>query len=225
MTKIRVLIADDHAIVRTGVRTYIDSQSDMEVVAEGDNGRVAVELAKEHKPDVAVLDVTMPEVNGVEAIGKLKEVSPTTRTIVLTMHDDQALVRAVLAAGGAGYVVKSSAADELISAIRAVHEGRSYLNVSLADGELRNVLTGSSASGLAPQPYNPLSRRENEVLTLLVKGFSYKEIASQLHLSVKTVGSHRAHIGEKLGIKSRAELMRYATAMGILDTGKAAADD
>ena len=221
MATITILLADDHGIVRAGLRSLLSSHTDLEVVAEAQDGTEAIALAQEKQPDVAVLDVEMPGVTGIEATERIRETCPNTKVLILTMHDDQALVRAAVAAGAGGYLVKDGVGAELVTAIRAVHQGRSYLNVSLAGGELQEVLhkerggkTGSGSELLSP--------REREVLELLAHGFTNQEIANQLHLSTKTVGTHRGRISEKLGLRTRADIVRYALESGLLtpSTGK-----
>jgi two-component system, NarL family, response regulator NreC len=209
MEKIRLLIADHHAILRAGLRMLINAQPDMEVVGEAVDGPETLRQVAELAPDVLTLEVVLPGMSGIKVIEQLQEQSARTRVLVLTMHDDPALLRAVLTAGGAGFVVKKAPEHEVMAAIRTVHQGRTYANVSLEE-----KLSGSQAQ--AGGPVHSLAPRELEVLQWLVQGETNKEIAAKLFLSVKTVETYRARIMEKLGLRSRAELVRYAFATGLL---------
>lgn len=217
---IRIVIADDHAILRAGLRSLLNVQPDMDVVAEATDGNEAVDRATEHKPDVLLLDLSMPKAGGLSAIGRVREGSPKTRILVLTMHDDQAYLRSVLEAGGAGYLVKRAADTELLAAIRAVHEGGSYIDVSLGSAELKRVYGATSKGEEASDvpPVSVLSDRERQVLELVAMGHTHKEIAHSLSVSVKTVETYRLRLSEKLGLRSRAELVRYAINLGLMDT-------
>lgn len=208
MSKIRVLLVDDHALIRTGLRMLINAQRDMETVGEAANCREALEQINRLQPDVVSLDLTMPGGNSIKLIEQLHSEHPEIRVLVLTMHDDPAYFRAVMAAGGAGYLVKSAADSELLTAIRTVHQGRTFANVDL-DG--KKHLPATPGLGLGS-----LSDREREVLELLAKGFTNQEIAAQLFLSVKTIETYRARIAGKLGLRTRAELVRYALEVGLL---------
>jgi DNA-binding NarL/FixJ family response regulator len=204
--KIRLLLADDHAILRAGLRMLLDAQPDMTVVAEAADGEEAVRRALETRPDVAVIDLTMPGLSGVETLERLHRELPATRLLVLTMHDDPAYARVARAAGAAGHVIKDSESSELLAAIRAVHRGRVFVQVA------------TDARPAAPGPGRPptLSPRERQVLDLLARGHTNREIADRLTLSVKTVETHRARLGEKLGLHTRADLVRLALDLGIL---------
>lgn len=220
MSTIRIVIADDHAILRAGLRSLLNVQPDMEVVAEATDGNEAVERAAETQPDVLLLDLSMPKAGGLSAIKRVREVAPDTRILVLTMHDDQAYLRSVLEAGGAGYLVKRAADTELLAAIRAVHEGGSYIDVSLGSAELKRVYGARSGADEAdePPPVSVLSERERQVLELVAMGHTHKEIAQTLSVSIKTVETYRLRLTEKLGLRSRAELVRYAINLGLMDT-------
>ena len=211
---IRVLIADDHAVLREGLVALIDGQEDLTVVAQASDGLEAIELASEHKPDVIVLDITMPRCGGIRAIDKIREVTPHSRILILTMHDDQTYLRAALAAGAAGYVVKRTAGKQLLAAIREVHEGRSYINVTLSPATLQEVVQEKGADGSGQSM--PLSSRELEVLKLVARGFTNKQIAEQLDVAKKTVDTYRARVAEKLNLHTRADLVRYALETGLL---------
>jgi two-component system response regulator NreC len=214
--KIRVLIADDHAILRAGLRMLIGAQIDMEVVGEAETAAQAVQLALEACPDVVLMDISMPEGGGIKAIEEIRRSRAEIRILALTMHDDVAYLRSVLAAGGAGYVIKSAADAELLSAIRTVHRGRSYVNLSLNDAKLEEVLYEASAVR-ARKGEVKLSRREYEVLVLVALGYTNRQVGERLEVSIKTVETYRARLGEKLGLRSRADLVRYALEIGVLD--------
>jgi len=216
MELIRVVLVDDHAILRAGVRALIDSQDDMEVVGESADATDGVASVGALSPDVVVLDISMPGRSGLEMISKLKEASANTGILILTMHDDLEYVRLSLASGAAGYLVKTQADTELLAAIRAVHRGRSYIDVSLGKATLAQMLETTDATGLPAQSETPLSRRERQVLEQVAYGHTHKEIAAQLEISVKSVETYRSRIASKLGLKSRADLVRFALERGIL---------
>jgi len=219
---IHVVIADDHAVLRAGLRMLINAQPDMEVIGEAADGIEAVEMARRAQPDVMLLDIGMPEQGGLQAIAKIRQASLPTRVLVLTMHDDPAYLRFVLAEGGAGYVVKSAADTELLEAIRAVANGRLFVNVSLDESAAKNAVE-LKAAGEQVKPELPLpalSAREREVLELIAKGHTNREVADKLALSVKTVEAYRARLMEKLGLRTRAELVRYALEHGLLTPDK-----
>jgi DNA-binding NarL/FixJ family response regulator len=213
MTKLRVILADDHAVVREGLKALVNGQPDMEVVGEAGDGRAAVQQVQELRPDVVVMDVSMPEVSGAQAAEQLKQSCPLVKVLALTVHEDKGYLRQLLAVGAAGYVLKRAAAEELIHAIRTVAAGGVYLDPTLAGkvvgGFVRNPATGTPAG-------EDLSERETEVIRLLARGHSNKEIAARLGLSIKTVETYRARSLEKLGLNSRADLVRYAVLRGWL---------
>ncbi len=214
MTKIRVMLVDDHAVLRAGVRMLIGSQADMEVVAEADNCRDALHHAAELRPDVMLLDLTLPDGSSLQAIEQLQSLPDSPRVLVLTMHDDPAYVRAALAAGATGYLVKKVREHDLLDAIRAVRRGRMVIDL---DDELRTAqvfqsLRSCGAGDVAPQ----LSERETEVLRLLGRGFTNQAVAEKLDLSPKTVATYRARIAEKLGLKTTAEFVQYAVDTGMV---------
>jgi len=217
---IRIMIADDHAILRAGLRSLLSAQDDMTVVAEAIDGEEAVEKAEACKPDVLLLDITMPKKSGIEALQEIRKLSPATRVLVLTMHDDHAYLRSVLAAGGSGYLVKRAADTELLMAIRAIQQGRSYIDVGLEENQLQTVLVDEqkARSEAAAKSLESLSDRERQVLELVALGFTHKEVGESLSLSVKTVETYRSRLSEKLGLRSRAELGRFALELGLLDT-------
>jgi two-component system response regulator NreC len=218
MSKIRILIVDDHAILRAGLRMLINAQPDMEVVSEAMDGYEALLKARQMKPDIALMDLTMPKIGGLQALEQLRQVCPETRILVLTMHDDPAYARSVLASGGSGYVVKRAAASDLLAAIRAVYRGRTFVDPTLA-GRLVQDLLGKQASAHSVDRGvrgSLLSPREREVLHLLAQGYTNQQAAKWIMVSVKTVETHRARIAEKLGLRSRAEFTRYALESGLL---------
>jgi two-component system, NarL family, response regulator NreC len=222
MGRIRVLVADDHAVLRAGLRMLIRAQADMDVVAEAADGEEAVRKAAEARPDVILMDLSMPGAGGIRAIERLRQECPASRVLVLTMHDVPAYLRAALAAGASGYVVKSAADSELLSAIRGVHRGRTVLDPALATSALQNTLGRRPAGGLAADPLSP---REREVLDLIAQGYTNQQIADRFGLSVKTIETHRSRLVEKLGLRSRAELVRYALDSGLFPGDAAAAGD
>lgn len=214
MTQTRVLIVDDHAMLRSGLRMLIDSQPDLQVAGEAGTLREAIEKAPSVRPDVITLDLSMPGSQGIIGIPRLKEAAPGAKILVLTMHDDPAYVRSAVAMGAVGYVVKSAADSELISAIRAVARGGVFVDIHNASS-LAHVVEGTQP-GRAKTPIDSLSTREREVLTEVAKGYTNQQIADRSGLSVKTVESYRARLMAKLGLKSRADLTRLAVETGIL---------
>lgn len=207
MKKIRLLLADDHAILRAGLRMLLEAQPDMTVVAEASDGEEALRRARETHPDVAVIDLTMPGLSGVETLERLHRDLPDTRLLVLTMHDDPAYARVARTAGASGHVIKDSESSELLAAIRAVHRGRAFVQV------------GDDAASTAPKGSTrtpALSQRERQVLEMLARGHTNREIAHRLSLSTKTVETHRSRLGDKLGLHTRAELVRLALDLGLI---------
>jgi DNA-binding NarL/FixJ family response regulator len=207
MPKIRVLVADDHTIVRQGLVGILASSPEIEVVGEAADGHEAVEKSLQARPDVAVLDVSMPRLNGIEAARRIHDALPATRILVLTMHDDEEYVLKMVKAGASGYLLKDSAADELIAAIRALRAGKAYFgphaSKALAEAYQRREP--------APEdPYERLTDREKEIFQLVVEGKNNREIAGVLFISPKTVDNHRTHLMEKLGVHSTPELVRFA---------------
>jgi two-component system response regulator NreC len=208
---IRILLADDHALVRHGFRMILAAQPDMEVAGEAGNGREAVELAQKLKPDVVVMDVTMPELNGIEATRRLIELSPRTRVLALSMHKDAVYVREILRAGARGYLLKDSVDADLIAAVRAVAKGEGYLSPGVSDAVL------SDYRRHVTDPLDLLTTREREVLQMIAEGKTNKEIATSLNLSVYTVEAHRGRLMEKLNLHSTGELVRFAVRSGLID--------
>jgi two-component system, NarL family, response regulator NreC len=211
MKRIRILLADDHAVVRQGFKMILGAQSDMEIVGEAGNGREAVELAENLKPDIVVMDVAMPELNGIEATRRLSTSSPHTRVVALSMHKDNVYVREILRAGARGYLLKDSVAADVVNAIRAVARGESYLSPAVSNAVLDDYRKHVT------NPIDLLSSREREVLQMLAEGKTNKEIAVVLNLSVYTVDAHRGRIMEKLNLHSINELVRFAVRNGLID--------
>lgn len=211
MKRTRILLVDDHAVVRQGFKMILSAQPDMEIVGEAGNGREAVELAGQLKPDVVLMDVAMPELNGIEATRRLVASDPHVRVIALSMHKDNVYVREILRAGARGYLLKDSGAGDLVTAIRAVASGESYLSPAVSNAVLDDYRRHVT------NPIDLLSSREREVLQMLAEGKTNKEIAVVLNLSVYTVDAHRGRIMEKLNVHSINELVRFAVRNGLID--------
>jgi len=211
-TPLRIVLADDHAVVRAGLRGLINDEAGMRVVGEAESGEEAVKLATELRPDVVVMDLSMPGIGGAGATERIVERAPGVRVLVLTMHDDRAHLMRVLDAGASGYVVKRAAGDELLRAIRIVGAGDTYVDPRIATVLVRKSTT--SAGGVA-QP-QPLSSREEEVLRRIAWGESNKAIAAALDISTRTVETYKARISDKLGLRTRPEIVRYALEQGWL---------
>jgi DNA-binding NarL/FixJ family response regulator len=208
--KIRILLADDHALVRAGMKSLIESAEGFEVVGEASNGREAVRLARTLKPDVALLDIAMPELNGLDAARRLAAECPEVRVLILSMHTDPAYVREAMQAGTAGYVLKEAGVEELELAIRAALRGERYLDPRVSKQVIEGYVKGLEAPGTALTP------RQREILQLIAEGRSTRDIAQRLHLSVKTVETHRAQIMDRLDIRDVAGLTRYAIRIGLI---------
>ncbi|MFN7542034.1 MAG: response regulator [Acidobacteriota bacterium] len=209
--KTRILLADDHAVVRNGFRMILSAQEDLEVVGEAANGREAVVMAASLQPDVIVMDVTMPELNGIEAARRVCENSPRTRVLALSMHKDAVYVREILRAGAKGYLLKDSSENDLLGAVRAIARGEGYLSPAIADAVLNDYRKHVS------NPIDLLTSREREVLQWIAEGKTNKEIAVGLNLSVYTVEAHRGRVMEKLNLHSTGELVRFAVRNGMID--------
>ena len=210
MTPVRILVADDHEVVRKGLRAMLASRPGWEVCAEASDGREALAEAAKHQPDIIVMDINMPEMNGLEATRKILEQLPRTQILILSAHDSENLVREMLTSGARGYVLKSDIGEDLIAAVEALCRGRLYFTSSVADYVLRESRRGAALGDPAQPPRPRLSPREREVLQLLAEGKSNKEVAVALEISVKTVETHRGNLMEKLGTHSLSDLVRYA---------------
>lgn len=214
--KIRVMIADDHAILRAGLKMLVNAQADMEVVAEAPDGEMAIQTAREMKPDVALLDLTMPRVGGMKALEKMARDCRETRVLVLTMHDDPAYLKSALAAGASGYLLKRAVDSELLAAIRAVHRGGIFVDPRLANVLVQEVLAKRSSKAGRAQPAKLLSDRELQVLKLVAQGYTSAEISKQIFVGVKTIETYRSRFAEKLGLRTRSDVVRFAVQMGLL---------
>lgn len=215
MNKLRILLVEDHETIRDGLKLLINSAPDMETVGEAENGRIALQLASKLLPDVVVMDVSMPEMNGLSATKKLKQKYPEVKVVILTRHTDDGYLQQLLQAGTSGYVLKQSKSDELLRAIRAVASGQTYLDPAITT----KVVTQFRGSGQAHRGVTAdanLSDRETEILRLIAWGHINKEIAARLDLSVKTVEAHKANGMRKMGMKSRVDIVRYAMLQGWL---------
>jgi two-component system, NarL family, response regulator NreC len=215
-SKILVMIADDHAILRSGLRLLVNAQADMEVVSEAPDGEQAAQVARETRPDVALVDLTMPRKGGMGAIQEIVRGCPETRVLVLTMHDDPTYLRSALSAGASGYVLKRSVDAELLTAIRAVHGGGTFVDPSLADVLVQDLLAKKGAKARPKRPINILSHRELQVLRLVARGYSSQQIAKQILVGVKTVETYRSRLAQKLGLRTRADVVRFAVQIGLL---------
>lgn len=214
--RIQVLLADDHAVMRSGLRLLIDGQADMHVIGEAGDGLQAIDQAAALQPDVILLDLTMPKIDGLAALRQIRERSPHTQVLILTMHVDEQYLREALARGARGYVVKQAADQEVLSAIRAVMRGEVYVHPSLTKALLGDLMGGAKPIG-PREPIGLLSERELHVIKQVARGYTNQEIAEKLSLSVKTVETYRARAMEKLDLSSRAALVRYALEQGWLN--------
>lgn len=211
----RVLITDDHAIVRTGLRTLLRAEPTMELVGEATGGVEALDLLEKTQPDVLLLDLSMPDLDGISVTREAKRRFPEVRILILTIHEEQALLREAIRAGASGYILKQAAESELISAIHALMRGDMYVDPAMT----RDLLREAVDSTIAPtdQAIEPLTPRETEVLKYIVRGYTNRQIGEQLNISVRTVEGHRANLSAKLGIQSRVDFVRYAREHGMLD--------
>jgi two-component system response regulator NreC len=214
MSKIRVLLAEDHTIVRKGLRSILDGEADLEVIGEAEDGREAVRKVEQLLPDVVLMDITMPALNGLEATRQIKKRFPEVKVLILTMHSTEEYIFQILRAGASGYVLKQAAVTELVSAIHAVYGGDSFLSPSISKKVIEEYVR--KAEAVAENSYDRLTDREREVLQLIAEGHSSPEIAKLLHISVKTARAHRAHLMDKLDMHSTAELTQYAIHKGVI---------
>jgi DNA-binding NarL/FixJ family response regulator len=206
---VRILIADDHGIVRSGLKLLLDRQADLEVVAEAEDGVDALEKALSERPDLAILDVTMPRMTGLQATHEIKKQAPEVQVLILSMHEDERYLFEALRAGAAGYVLKRAADTDLLEAVRAAARGQPFLTASAQQSLIRDFLERGEQPELTP--------REQEIVKLIAEAHTNREIAEFLHLSEKTVESHRANVLQKLGMRDRVELVRYAIRHGLVE--------
>ncbi|MGX1567778.1 response regulator [Streptomyces sp. NPDC055506] len=211
----RILLADDHALVRRGVRLILDAEPDLTVVAEADDGAEAVARAREHRPDLAVLDIAMPRLTGLQAARELSRTCPETRILILTMYDNEQFFFEALGAGASGYVLKSVADRDLVEACRATMRGEPFLYPGAVDALVRDYLDRAREGGTPPS--RAITDREEEILKLVAEGHTSQQIAELLVISPKTVERHRANLLQKLGLKDRLELTRYAIRVGLIE--------
>ncbi len=216
MNRIRILVADDHSIVREGVRMILSGQEDFEVVGEASTGREALEQARALQPHVVVMDISMPDMNGIRATEKIRKELPSVQVLGLTMHEEDSYVFELLKVGAAGYVLKRAAAEDLVAAVRATHRGEAFLYPSVAKMVVQDFLQRAPAKE-KEKALDGLTEREREVLTLIAEGLTNQEIAGRLFISIKTVQTHRAHIMEKLNLHDRTDLVRYAIRKGLIE--------
>jgi len=214
MDKLKILIADDHALLRDGLKALVNAEPDMEVIGEAENGRTVLEQAKKLQPDIILMDISMPEVNGAQATRQLKRIYPNIKVLALTAHEDNSYLRHMLEAGASGFLLKRAAADQLIQAIHVVSRDGCYVDPAYAGKVLSDFIRPVSK---ASHERSELSEREAEVLRLTAWGYSNKEIAVRLAISVKTVETYKARLVEKLQLTSRAEIVRYAVRRGWLE--------
>lgn len=218
MKKVSVLLVDDHTVVRQGLRALLQPEEDIEVIGEAENGREAVQLAKKNPPDVVLMDVAMPLLNGLEASRQILKGSPSTRVLVLTSYSDDECVHQLMDAGVSGYLIKQTAANDLVKAIREVQKGNAFFSPTIAK-RLRDQCREAFANGQPVKKTIELTSRESEVLQLIAEGFSNKQIASELGISIKTVEKHRQQVMNKLNIHDVAGLTRYAISKGLVERG------
>lgn len=218
MTTIRVLLADDHAVIRDALSMLLETQPDIKIVGQAEDGRQAVTLARELRPDVAVLDISMPHIDGLQATQLIRAESPQTQVLILTMHDSDAYFFRALEAGAAGYVFKKAASEELLQAIRSVAKGNAYFPPLMARKLLDGYLSGARGNPVAGPPgYATLSDREKEIMFMLIQGQTNQTIAEKLIITASTVQAHRTHIMQKLSLDTTIDLVRYAIRHGLIE--------
>ncbi|MBZ0280248.1 MAG: response regulator transcription factor [Anaerolineae bacterium] len=216
-TSIRIVLADDHAVLRTGLRLLIDNQPNMHVVGEAGNGSEAITQARELQPDIVLLDLNMPGMDGLTAIPLLRQESPQSRILILTMHDDVGYLQEALRAGASGYILKKAVDSELLMAIQTVMRGETYVHSAMSEKLLQKIATQTVTAKAQADPWDNLSERERDVLRLVALGYTNAEIAGELFLSVKTVETYRTRGMEKLNLQTRAQLVKSALERGLLE--------
>ncbi len=209
-----VLVADDHGIVREGLRRLLEAESDLQVTGEARDGREVLQQVEEHKPQVVVLDISMPRLGGLETLERLRTNHPDVKVILLSVHGDAPFIQSAISLGADGYVLKDGRAAEIVTAIRAVTKGGSYFSPVVAREIVEQLRTPETQS---PEPFSVLSQREREVLHLIAEGMSAKEVAGELSISTKTVEAHRTSLMRKLGVRKATELVRYALRHGLIE--------
>jgi two-component system, NarL family, response regulator NreC len=213
---IRILLADDHTILRAGLKMMLNAQPDMEVIGEAQDGRQAIQEVQRLQPDIVLMDITMPDINGIEATRQIKRMQPDVRVLILTMHEHDEYIFQALRAGASGYILKEAADTELITALHIIQSGQFYLSPTaqsvMVGDYLQRVRTGEEKDS-----YSSLTEREREILKLVAEGHTNNQIAERLVISPKTVDTHRTHIMDKLNLHSRAELVKYAMRRGLLE--------
>src|SRR5271166_47246 len=214
---LQLLIADDHEIVRRGLRAILETQQDWTVVGEAVTGRQAIDQAREHPPDIAIIDIGMPELNGLEATRQILKLLPQTEVLILTMHESEQIVREVLAAGARGYVLKSDAGKDLVAAVEALCQHRTFFSSKVSEMMLHTYLRHSDRAETAEVSRSRLTTREREIVQFLAEGKSNKEVAQTLNISIKTAETHRTNIMNKLDLRSITELVRYAVRNNIVE--------
>jgi two-component system response regulator NreC len=210
----KVLIADDHAIVRTGLRTLLQAEPSMELVGEATGGYEAIELVEEKMPDVLLLDISMPDLDGISVVKQIKPLIPNLHILILTIHEDPALLREAIRAGASGYILKRAAESELISAINIIMRGDMYIDPAMVRDLIEETVSPTKQED---ENIESLTPRETEVLTHIVQGYTNRQIGEELNISVRTVEGHRANLSGKLGLQSRVDLVRYAREHGLID--------
>src|SRR5512135_3321203 len=217
MSRVRVLITDDHAVVRAGLRMLLSADTEMDIIGEAGDGAESLRMARDLAPDVVLMDISMPDMNGIEATRRIKALCPGVAVLALTMHEDDQYFFEMLAAGASGYVPKRAAPNDLIAAIHAVKHGGVFLFPSVARLLVKDYLQRVEDEGVAGRPFDALTDREREVLTCIAQGQSNQDIAGNLSISIKTVNRHRENIMAKLNLHSRVELVHYAIEKGLID--------
>ena len=216
MKNIKVILAEDHTIVRKGLRSLLDIEEGIKVVGEAENGKQVIKKVAQLKPDVVVMDIAMPLLNGLEATRRIKKDFPRVRVLVLSVHEDEEYIFQNVMAGASGYLLKNAAPTDLVSAIKAAYRNEAFLSPSISKKVVKEYIRQAAGTSREENSYEKLTNREREVLQLLAEGRTVKEIAHLLYLSTKTVQAHRAHLREKLNINSNAELIKYAIRKGLI---------
>ncbi len=216
MSKTKVLLVDDHTIVRQGIKALLDTQEGIEVVGEAEDGREAIEKVKQMAPNVIVIDITMPNLNGIEATRQIKKINPEIKVLVLTVHDNEEYIHRILQAGASGYLLKESAVSDLVSAINAVEKGDIFLSPSISKVVVKDYIRHVDTESGDFDSLNVLTNREREVLQLIAEGHTNKDIARILKLSIKTIDVHRSHIMDKLNIRDITGLVKYSIRKGLI---------